>query len=120
MKGTLLMSPHARCAWMFGDEPEVTPRSVYVRALGMHLYTCTGAWLRVSGGVCVSARELCVPPHVRCTHAHAGLTVQIPGPHPDHGISEVEPENLPSNNKFPGGFSWVQTLRTGGLGDTLV
>lgn len=68
----------------------------------------------------MSARELCVPPHVRCTHVHAVLTVQIPGPHPGHGISEVEPENLYSNNKFPGEFSWVQTLRTGSLGDRFV
>lgn len=106
MPGVLGCSGTRLCPWGW----------VSVCALGMYLYMCPGACLRDSGGACVSAHELCVPPRVGCTHGRAALTTQIPGPHPDCGISEVEPENLHSN-KFPGrgGSSWVQTLRTGGL-----
>lgn len=57
---------------------------------------------------------MCLP--VSCAGLHMSrvhmymlwLTMQIPAP-PTHGISEVEPESLYSNSKFPGGFSWVQT-----------
>lgn len=55
---------------------------------------------------------MCLP--VSCAGLHMSrvhvymlwLTMQIPAP-PTQGISEVEPESLYSNSKFPGGFSWV-------------